>query len=655
MSMYYTPRPTEQEDRLKDQLSKLTGIFSRADSVLARRQITVKVNDSELPAPAWSTANEITFNSRLISKQIKPEDIVSIKGLNIHEVAHILYTPRNTSSIARWVIENDCWQAFNALEDQRIETLLVGRFPSIATWLTATMVSFIIDNPQSLTSNFPLVRGRRYLPVEVRAKMRASYKNPDDIQEICDVVDEYRMLLYPNDTERAKDLIFRFNAILKNLNNEQPDEEGQSGLPDPYGHSGRPSDGIDSGEVRPATKKEQERDRDRAINRDKADEGEQESVHTVDKSDSDEQADSGSDDSGSDDVSDTDLDDVSDIDSDGDDDFDEQDYQSSSSSLSGDSGGDDDSTADTPSTSAGNASDLDQEFAEQVLDQMQDILSDALKDVKQEVEDLMRELNGDPTIQNNGSAKPATQTQYVLKDADLATSQMARAFGHELERLRADSDPGWERGVSAGRINPLALERGDDWDYIYDRWSDGLTDATDIECVILLDNSSSMAWSGESGNTNADMAYRSMWAIKRSLDAIEANTTVMLFNSSVSTLYEATERATLQIKDAGATGGTAPQRGLAYAKRIFAESSRAIKLLFIITDGQWGSDMQSNVDCDQTIRMLGNAGVLTALASIGGNEHHHCDVFYQIDSAESLALLGREVVRTGIARQLANN
>ena len=56
--------------------------------------------------------------------------VANLRGLNFHELSHILYTPRQGSEIVTWVKENDLFKAFNALEDQRIETLFTSRFPS---------------------------------------------------------------------------------------------------------------------------------------------------------------------------------------------------------------------------------------------------------------------------------------------------------------------------------------------------------------------------------------------------------------------------------------------------------------------------------------------------------------------------------------------
>jgi hypothetical protein len=80
--------------------------------------------------------------------------------------------------------------------------------------------------------------------------------------------------------------------------------------------------------------------------------------------------------------------------------------------------------------------------------------------------------------------------------------------------------------------------RGDDLDTIFDQWSEGQDDATEIECVILLDNSGSMSGSKETS------AYRAMYAIKRALDRINANTTVITFNTATNVLYRADEKAT---------------------------------------------------------------------------------------------------------------
>jgi Mg-chelatase subunit ChlD len=192
---------------------------------------------------------------------------------------------------------------------------------------------------------------------------------------------------------------------------------------------------------------------------------------------------------------------------------------------------------------------------------------------------------------------------------------------------------------------------GVDLDEVFDRWSEGRDDAVDIEAVILLDTSGSM-------DSQATHAYESMWALKRALDRVNANCTVITFASEASVLYSAEERASNTVKNAGTGGGTSPLQAIKYSTKVLADSSRAVKVMFTITDGEW-----SNSDeCDKLIQRLRDGGVMTALAYISGawdgdgasNKHHGCEVFSHIRSSADLFVLGRQLVKVATQRNLAH-
>ena len=87
-------------------------------------------------------------------------------------------------------MENQYLQAANMLEDQRIETLLVARYPSVSPFLTATVARWLGNTPEAASSNYLLVRGRRYLPLEVRQAFRDLFAVPELIPEIADIEDQ---------------------------------------------------------------------------------------------------------------------------------------------------------------------------------------------------------------------------------------------------------------------------------------------------------------------------------------------------------------------------------------------------------------------------------------------------------------------------------
>jgi Mg-chelatase subunit ChlD len=194
---------------------------------------------------------------------------------------------------------------------------------------------------------------------------------------------------------------------------------------------------------------------------------------------------------------------------------------------------------------------------------------------------------------------------------------------------------------------------GSEPDEAFDLWDEGREDAVDIEAVILLDNSGSMHWAMES-------ASNSMWAIKRSLDKVNASTTVVTFADDARLLYSASEKAKVTKKYSGTDGGTNVNQAIAYAKYVFANSTRAIKLLIVITDGEWYDSGFG----DKTIAQLNKAGVITALGYIDNNikygmeptakiTGHNAQIVVPLSDASGLLGLAKALVKLGIKRNLA--
>ena len=620
----------QDEEEKRQRIERFSQFFNRVNSAFSFRHVTVKVENSSMSAPAWSTSNVVTFNSSQLGDLKDAKQIAGIKGLNLHELCHILYTPREGSELVDQVVEEKLWQSFNALEDQRIETLFTTKYPSTIDWFTATILIHFVENPKAFATSYPLLRGRKYLSVDLRAQSRAIYPEPQNIDELSQIVDEYRLLVFPADTEKGIDLIRRFNALLPKGDGSgeggageggqvtlTPAGEGEEGdvnvvINDPFGHGRRPTEGIESNpNSRPLNPKQQKGDRDRASQQKSQDDAEKAEEIKSAKPTIEINADQ------------IDLGDAGDQSGDADDQSDDLD--------SGDQSG------------SGIA-----EMLETALDE---ILSDY--DNQKELNDIIRQIGGLPSLATNNAKEPDL-TRYNALPVDALTFQASRSFAKELERLKATFDPAWDRYESSGRFNVQRMLREDDRNTLFDQWNTGIEDATEIECVILLDNSGSMT-----GN-KASRAYRSMYAIKRALDKIGANTTVITFNSYTNVLYRSSDKATNIIRDAGAGGGTEPNEAVNYATKILAESDKPVKIFFAITDGEWYGDL--NLVHDQIERMA-RAGVLTALAYIPfGNEHvvldrdsaHRCEIGAVVHNPMDLINMAKLIVKYAITRRLVN-
>jgi len=624
----------EEEERNRARIERLTRYFSRVNSALTFREIKVTVESSSINAPAWSGASDVTLNSRLINDFNNGVNVANLRGLNFHELSHILYTPRHGSEIVTWVNEKGYRLAFNALEDQRIETLFTARFPSTTDWFVVTVLTYFVNDEKQFQTSYPLLRGRKYLPLEVREKSRELFPFQDKLDEICEIVDDYRTLVYPLDTERAKVLIERFHNLIDSLpdsgngghgdGGKGESKDGQSNTVDyndladwekellegakpadpnsgkatttilncPFGHGDRPTEGIEpSIHSRPQTPKNQKRDSERAKQLDKA----------------------------------------------------IQDEAQTSQSQSKDS--------QSPSQQGGNSAGTTGSLTEILKTAISDVMDK--ESVANEITEIVRIMKGLPSLNTNNLTEPelASYTKAIPDSKTLATSV---SFARELERLKSKFDPAWDKYESRGKLNAQRFVRGDDLDTVFDTWNEGREDATEIECVIILDNSGSM------GGNKATQAYRAMYAIKYALDKIGANCSVITFNHEAQTLYRATDKASNYIRDNGAFGGTNAEYAVRYATKLLAESDKPVKLFYAITDGEW-SDSQV---CDEEIKKLSRAGVLTAFAYIPEyNEEvtlthekaHYADVASVIRNPFDLVGMARTIVRNAIARRVTSN
>jgi hypothetical protein len=220
----------------------------------------------------------------------------------------------------------------------------------------------------------------------------------------------------------------------------------------------------------------------------------------------------------------------------------------------------------------------------------------------------------------------------------------ARTFARELEALRVDHEASWERRTGSGRLSAGRYLRGADLDESFDRWQLGLDDVLDLEVVIALDCSGSMA--GEP----IFEAAQAMWSLKRAVDQVEASCTVLAFNDRSHTLYRINDRAGSSVRTPVAEGGTDPYDALVHAERVFMSSARAVRLLIVITDGDWSGPGRS----EDVIAALREQEVLTAMVAIGpeAGDGHGCEVLQLAGSTPGLFALGRNLVHLALQRNL---
>ena len=665
MQIHWEQNKQALADRNRERLLRMVQVIQSFSSSFTLRPVSVKLTRVG-SAPAFSDTNRIWFQENLVADLTTKQGVASLKGLTLHEISHILLSPRVGSEFRDWVIERDLSKAWNALEDQRIESQLIALYPSIRDWFEATMNHYLLATPHHYQMAFPLIHGRKYLDKNVRKIARDMFLYPDRVAELEDIIDQFRALNMSNpaDTEVGKDLVARYHELTKDLTMDNPhghdvrsDTEHTTDINSKPLSSKKQKDASENVEeddspyddVNPDDSDDEDwddEDEDDWDSDEDTDSGEGDDSDDEDD-DSDDEADSDSDDEGEDN-SDSDSDDESEGEDDSDSDSDDE----SEGEADSDDGADD-HTTDTNTESKNPSSDEELEALEKELqDALQNKLDESLERLDDKLNNDIDIYNGDILLEGERLPDPAHYKYAEQQPVSPEAVDGAEAFASELRRLRADFDPAWHRRVDTGRINPSRWEQGCEFDEAFDRYENGRADATDIEAVVLLDVSGSM-----SGQIR--QASESMWAIKRALDVINATTSVVGYSDSDMMIYSPDERAGDRMTYVGVHGSTNPTKSLQYAQGLLANSNRAIKLLIVITDGEW--DASSLERSEQSIREMRDGGVLTSLAWLANynldlqeKNLHGAEIVSHVRNASDLVHLGRSLVQVAIDRHLAH-
>jgi Mg-chelatase subunit ChlD len=564
---------------------------------------------------------------------------MALKGYTIHEIAHILFTARAGSVFRQWIIQNNLNTAFQVAEDSRIEYLMIGRFgTSVATWLNASVIRHLLNPDTQLEVQYPLYAGRTYVPLSIREALRSAFVDQTAVADIQRLVLEYREIVFDNQTavDRAKGILLELDKLLK--------QSGIANLPDPFGHSQRPNDELETSGSRPIPYDQQERAKKQSQKRN-------EPLDTG-------KAPIGNDQTAYQPPQDTPQgcfpQPITQPGQPG------QQGQPGQPGQQGQPGYEQGYEPGQPGFEPGQPGDQveqgwqagkgkQREQNEAIRELFQAELDKQYEMVKSEVRKEIRTLNRSTIeLDTNGSVKPPRQARFSMKSVEQDVFASAKKFGQELIKIRTENEPGYEKLTDNGKLNAGRYLRECELDVAFDRFTNGQQEATDIEAVVLLDNSGSM-----SGNP-ANQAYRAMFAIKKGLQAINAQCSVITYNSYAETLYSADEKVSNQIKDAGASGGTNPETAVEFAYAVLANSNRAVKLLITITDGEWGT----TPEVDEQIAELRESGVLTALAFISNGDKlrndHNFEIVSEIKHTSHLLSLAKTIVKLAIGRKLTH-
>lgn len=631
-----TARSEDAQERSL-RLGVLCRVYEQADRVITGDPVVVNVV-ADGPAPAWSDGATITFNASEIG-DMDLETLTQVTGLNYHELCHHLYTPRKGTEMVKWVTEKQLIESMNILEDQRIETLFTGRFPSVIPYLAATCARWLQSEETDMSRNYVAIRGRRYLPVEVREGFRDAFAFPELIPTVARIVDEYRLLTFPKDYERAKELIQQFNdyvlqptGILDRLRKQQQQPQGGCTIGGPSGCGGR----VPIAKGRPEPGKAQERDAKNARGH-----GQAESPYVVKPKPKPKPGASPSDVVGAGEKRKEQS---------------PTQYPSFTPQTAEEALALREERMQLPHTiSPAGRGHSESVGGVPLMNLLDDVIEDTLnnKDVLADVKAKQRVIVGGDGKYDDVSRRGKFTETTVPPDA----VSNYRRFAKELQRLKDESEPTWIREMPSGKFNAKRVMQGCDPEVAFDRWDDG-DDSCDIEAVILVDRSGSM-----SSYANDRKASVACWTIKRALEHIGAPVTVYAFDDQNEVAYTRQEKANrTQYKFIYGDGGTHPYPALLEAEQLLMSSRRKNKMLFVVTDGEF--DARQN---DEIIDRISKRGILTSLLLIMSDREyknltenhgrqidqfrHGAEIYGRVNSAADLLPFAKSVVKAAIKKR----
>ena len=624
--------PFDNEERrakrlLSQKKASFISVFRKVNSIIANREVDTRfagtgwMHNSSIQGntpPAWTDGETIWLNPANFDSAFKQaieegntlkvgETLARYKGLNYHELAHVLFTPRHTQKPSPQIrqageqmkadgdIGNSdyMWQCYNALEDQRIETMFVAKWTKAVPYFVRAVTDFILhkvdsgrdsyqdmydinksDRKKALALTYLLLHGRKYLPQNLRDQYRKLFR--DEFQEtdliyVESIIDDYRTLVFPEDADKAVELVAKLAVWLN-----QWAEHSSLGMDQLVGE-------VTGGHEHQRESKPEAPSAQRKI-RDKVEEKASEFA-PASSLDEDEDDDTNPEEGGGTGEA---TDDSPESDS--------GDKEETESSVGG-------GTSGTPSDASPTHTNKELEDIQDELAKVAEALASSVSsEIQHDVVDTLKSMNeAESYLRDTETSRKykARYTQLPKPNTVSSKNQLTKA----LIQLRHDAEPSWARKQDTGRVNIPAFmsSRGVDLD-IFDQWRDEGEDATSIEVVILLDQSASM-----SGDIRE--ASEALWMIKSACDVIDIDCSVIGYSDEHSVLYDGQTPAGKEVNMFPSIGATNPHGALEEAHKIFESSEKRHKLLFSLTDGQW---FDSDIAIKQ-VKELINMGVKTDL------------------------------------------
>lgn len=684
-------------DNNRQRLTSLGRVLQKTDRILTGdrdlRVIVEELDGIYKNIPAITRGKDLVLNRPFCDISTKA-GVVGVIGMNWHELSHYLFTPSNREDgyAAKRAKDAGMWWTYNILEDQRIETLFSAAYKPARMYFAQMVLDQILKDKKVWDQQWPLLHGRRYLPLEIRQNFRERYVNQQNVREMAAIIDEFRVLdlsvKWDRNQDRAFELVKAFHTLLhgdmdKNFQKQQEETaEGCGDATDSSDESGnnkpQPPDNKTSQQASEKAKEETEEQDEKEQDgedgsqfwedlegEDESDEesdeteegdeedGEEDSGRGEDSEDSDEQDDS---DNGGDGGLSDDGDDADDAeeewsgdseggDSDRDGDSDEGDGADAKGSSQARPNGDDsevEGDEDEGAKGVGGSGLVDYELKE-VLQEALDAIMDS-EIVSDEVQRIKDAVN-DPSNFDVEASERNIQKRDVPEEA----KRQCKLVENEFKKLWAELEPGWHYGADEGRLNVARAMNSDDWDDVFDQWDEGKEQNAGIEVSIAVDVSGSMMYGPNSASPITD-AMAAVWTIKRAVEAVDGHVTVISFGEVAKTLISRHDKAkpNEMVFPSDLEGDTRPGEAIDICRYVLNRSEMPNKLFVVVTDGSWQSDPKDHAKTRTALENMPGTKLYMCIGASNPNPQwsgyfHHNSVIAQ---ASDIAPLVRNAINT---------
>lgn len=164
------------EERENRRRRAICSVLQKTDRILlGSTKLTVDpVADPDM-APGWTTGAEIYINFASIAGHTD-EEMLAMWGLNYHELAHVMLTPRVRGKLRELVRNPHFRTAMNLAEDWRIETQFASLFEAADRYFQCTFANLVVQAPEDKDVEvYPLAAGRAYLRAADRERWRREF------------------------------------------------------------------------------------------------------------------------------------------------------------------------------------------------------------------------------------------------------------------------------------------------------------------------------------------------------------------------------------------------------------------------------------------------------------------------------------------------